>query len=100
LVDQENPPRSPGSNPIFVFDTFARGANGRILHFDVVLRRNDPALALEAARSWLASIGLPDAKVNAENCAYCHSEPNAPAGMLAEIAERGYAIFKLEGCPP
>lgn len=84
---------------IYVFDTFARSASGRILHFDVVLPEKDSTKALESARHWLQSIGEADAVVNAENCAYCHSEPTAPAEMLDEIRSRGYAIFKMEGCP-
>jgi hypothetical protein len=84
---------------IYVFDTFARNPAGRILHFDVVLAENDPAQALESARDWLRSIGEAEAVVNAENCAYCHSEPTAPPEMLKEIGARGYAIYKLEGCP-
>jgi hypothetical protein len=86
-------------NRIYVFDTFAKSATGRILHFDVVLPENDSAKALESARHWLQSIGETNAMVNAENCAYCHSEPTAPTEMLDEIRSRGYAIFKLEGCP-
>jgi hypothetical protein len=101
-MDQENRPsgNSAGSpNRIFVFDTFAKSATGRILHFDVVLPENDHAKALESARAWLASIGQENAVVNAENCCYCHSEPTAPAEMLEEIEFRGFAIHKLEGCP-
>ncbi|BBL75013.1 DUF2024 family protein [Methylomagnum ishizawai] len=86
-------------NAFHVFDTFATRATGGILHFDVVLPENDPALALRAARAWLATIGAPDAQVNPENCAYCHSTPDAPEDVLGEIAARGYAIYKLEGCP-
>lgn len=86
-------------NEIHIFDTFARTATGRIMHFDVVLPENDPAQALWAARDWLLSIGESGAIVNAENCAYCHSEPDAPPGMLGEITARGYAIYRLEGCP-
>ncbi len=94
-----SPPRKTPMSKIHVFDTFAKTAAGRIMHFDVVLPDNDPAQALRAARDWLASIGESGATVNAENCAYCHSEPDAPPEMLGEIEARGYAIFKLEGCP-
>ena len=84
---------------IYVFDTFATAASGRILHFDVVLAVNDPAQALESARDWLLSIGETQAIVNSENCAYCHAEPTAPPDLLKQIQTRGYAIYKLEGCP-
>ncbi|BBA33204.1 uncharacterized protein sS8_1242 [Methylocaldum marinum] len=84
---------------IHVFDTYARSASGKIMHFDVVLPENDPAKALQYARDWLRSIGEEDAVVNAENCAYCHSEPDAPHEMQKDIEKQGYSIFKLEGCP-
>jgi hypothetical protein len=82
-----------------VFDTFAVGSNGRILHFDVVLDRKDSARALECARLWLESIEEKEAKITAESCCFCHSSGQAPDAVMAEIADRGYAIVKLEGCP-
>jgi hypothetical protein len=84
---------------IYVFDTYAKTAAGRIMHFDVVLPEKDHARALEYARRWLKSIGEENAVVNAESCCYCHSEPGAPAEMQEQIQARGYAIYKLEGCP-
>ncbi|CAI8805947.1 DUF2024 family protein [Methylocaldum szegediense] len=84
---------------IHVFDTYARSASGKIMHFDVVLPENDPEKALACAREWLKSIGEEHAVVNAENCAYCHSEPQAPAEMQKDIETKGYAIYKMEGCP-
>lgn len=84
---------------IYVFDTYARTAARRILHFDAVLAENEPWKALEAARDWRHAIGEATASVNTENRAYCHSGPTAPPAMLAAIRARGYAIFKREGCP-
>lgn len=81
-----------------VFDTYARTAKGRIMHFDVVLDEKDADQALRCARDWLASIGESDARVSQENCCFCHSA-EAPAEFRAEIDARGYAIYKLEGCP-
>lgn len=98
-MNQNNRPDTTRPSPIYVYDTYARSATGRIMHFDVVLPEQDTAKALAAARIWLASIGEPDAMVNPENCCYCHSEPAAPDAMQADIASRGFAIYKLEGCP-
>ncbi|CAL1239542.1 DUF2024 family protein [Candidatus Methylocalor cossyra] len=85
--------------PIYVFDTYAKNAAGRILHFDVVLLEKDPDQALRCAREWLKSIGEDGATVDARNCTYCHSETTVPPEMADEIRTRGYAIYKLEGCP-
>lgn len=84
---------------IHIFDTYARSPSGRILHFDVVVPDKDPARALAFAHDWLHSIGEENAVVNQENCCYCHSAQSAPADMAEEIEVRGYAIYKLEGCP-
>lgn len=84
---------------VHVFDTFAHGSSGRILHFDVVLAEKDPAKALACAREWLQSIGEPNATVKAESCSFCHSSSDAPEHIEREIASQGYAIIKMEGCP-
>lgn len=81
-----------------VYDTYAKTAKGRIMHFDIVLDEQDPVKALEYAKEWLASIGHPDAVVKQENCAFCHST-EAPPAMRQDIDRQGYAVYKLEGCP-
>ena len=81
-----------------VYDTYAKTANGRIMHFDVVLDQQNQALALSHAKAWLSSIGHPDAIVTLENCAFCHSA-EAPPELRRQIDSQGYAIYKLEGCP-
>ncbi|CAG7856583.1 hypothetical protein MCAMS1_01123 [biofilm metagenome] len=81
-----------------VYDTYAKAANGRIMHFDVVLDEQDQDKALKYAKAWLASIGYADAVVTQENCAFCHSTA-APPELREEINSQGYAILKLEGCP-
>ncbi|MBK8816109.1 MAG: DUF2024 family protein [Methylococcaceae bacterium] len=81
-----------------VFDTYVKTAQGRIMHFDVVLDEQDQAKALQYAKEWLTSIGHPDAVVTQENCAFCHSA-EAPPELRQQIENQGYGIFKLEGCP-
>lgn len=87
------------ATPIHVFDVHAKTAQGRLMHFDVILPENNHARALATARDWLTSIGHAEATVTAGNCCFCHSEATAPAPILAAIEEQGYAIFKMEGCP-
>lgn len=84
---------------IYVFDTYAKSATGRIMHFDVVLPENDQPKAVESARLWLNSIGQENAVVSPQSCCFCHSEPTVSKEMLDAIQAHGYAIFKLEGCP-
>jgi len=68
------------------------------LHFNVILDEQDQQKALSCARQWLAGIGLEDAVVTPENCYFYHSL-EAPVAMRADIDKKGYAIYKMEGCP-
>lgn len=81
-----------------VFDTYAKTGKGRIMHFDVILDEQDGEKALRYAKEWLSSIGESDAEVSAKSCCFCHSA-EAPPHLRSEIDARGYAIYKLEGCP-
>jgi len=81
-----------------VFDTYAKTAQGKKLHFNVILDEQDQQKALSFAKQWLAGIGLEDAVVTPENCYFYHSL-EAPAAMRADIDKKGYAIYKMEGCP-
>jgi hypothetical protein len=81
-----------------VFDTYAKTAEGRKLHFNVVLDEQDQQKAMDYAKEWLTSIKLEDAVVTPENCYFYHSV-EAPATMRADIDQHGYAIYKMEGCP-
>ncbi|PPK73769.1 uncharacterized protein DUF2024 [Methylobacter tundripaludum] len=81
-----------------VFDTYAKTAKGRTLHFNVILDEDDQQKALGFAKQWLASINLKDAVVTPENCYFYHSL-EAPAAIRADIDKNGYAIYKMEGCP-
>lgn len=81
-----------------VFDTYAKTATGKTMHFDVVLDQQDQAKALAYAKAWLASIGEGDAELDQRNCIFCHSA-EAPVDLRADIDRQGYAIYKMEGCP-
>ena len=81
-----------------VYDTYAKTAKGRIMHFDVVLDSKDHDQALLYAKQWLTSIGEPEAIINQSNCIFCHSA-EAPPQIRQQIDKQGYAIMKLEGCP-
>jgi hypothetical protein len=81
-----------------VFDTYAKTAQGKKLHFNVVLDEQDQQKAIAYAKQWLAGIGLEDAVVTPENCYFYHSL-EAPTDMRADIDKNGYVIYKMEGCP-
>ncbi len=81
-----------------IFDTYAKTAQGKTLHFNVALDEEDQQQALIYARHWLEGIGLEDAVVTPENCYFYHSLV-VPAEMRVDIDRQGYAIYKMEGCP-
>lgn len=81
-----------------VFDTYAKTAQGKTLHFNVILDEDDQQKALSFAKQWLTCINLEDAVVTPENCYFYHSL-EAPAALRADIDKNGYAIYKMEGCP-
>jgi Domain of unknown function (DUF2024) len=83
---------------LHVFDTYAKSPSGKIMHFDVILPEQDQQRAIETAQKWLESVGEPDAQVNQENCYFCHSTTADP-DTRDEVKQRGFGIFKLEGCP-
>lgn len=77
----------------YVFDAYAKTAQGKTLHFNVVLW-----MWKISGKHWLASINLEDAVVTPENCYFYHSLKVSTA-MQADIDRQGYAIYKMEGCP-
>jgi hypothetical protein len=83
-----------------VFDTYVTRANGQILHFDVIVPSGTPPTAVQAfGQGYLTALGVPDGKVTAERCRFCHVEQATPE-MQQAIEEQGYFIVALEGCPP
>lgn len=84
---------------IDVFDTYAHTVSGSVLHFDVLLPNGTPKeQALRYAQSFLASIGLKEARLATVRCDFCHSEAATP--HIREAVEKdGYFILQMEGCP-
>ncbi len=81
-----------------VYDTYAKARSGRTMHFDVFLGEQNQSMALHYAKQWLASVGYPDAVIIPENCAFCHSVIT-PTDVNEQIEAKGYAIYRLDGCP-
>ena len=85
-----------------VYDTWATGADGGTIHFDVLLESNKHEDAAGTAYRWakdyLASINASDAKLEQRECAFCHQE-NARPNVAADVERQGYHIIPMEGCP-
>lgn len=83
---------------IHVYDTYSRRKNGEIIHFDVFTPDADDDKAFEYAKNYLNEIGEDSSVLRQNNCRYCHSEI-ARSDVVEEIEEKGYYIYKMEGCP-
>lgn len=83
---------------IQVYDTYVTAKDGHTMHFDVYTGKKDDKKAIEFAKQWLASIGEKDAKVTQDECSFCHHQGAKP-DQEKEIKEKGYFIYKIDGCP-
>ena len=84
---------------INIFDTRVITHSGQLMHFDVLLplgSSRDEAVA--CAIQWLKSIGVKKHRMHLEKCNFCHSETAAPE-IEQSIANQGYSILEMEGCP-
>ena len=84
---------------INIYDTYVRTPDGNQMHFDVLTPDLSPGKARKFATEWLGSIGLPDTEISLERCQFCHAENSATPEIEREIADRGYFILQMEGCP-
>ena len=83
-----------------VFDAYVTRPDGRLMHFDVIVPSDtSQAAALAFGQAYLTSVGVTDSRVTADRCRFCHVE-QATAEMEEAIAEQGYFILPMEGCPP
>ncbi len=83
---------------IDVFDTHVTTADGRRLHFDVLLPPGQQDHASRYAKEWLKSINIEAEHIRQESCRYCHSEVAHP-DIERRIEIDGYFIYQMEGCP-
>ena len=83
---------------IYVYDTYVKAKDGHTMHFDVYSGVQDDAKAVEQAKQWLETIGEEDAVITSKECQFCHSQ-GAPPPVENEIKEKGFFIYKMEGCP-
>ncbi len=83
-----------------IWDTYVSRDDGSVLHFDVVVPESHSnwAEVLKAACGYAAGRGIPDVRVTAEECRFCHWEDPDPVHLDA-INEHGFAIIPLEDIP-
>ncbi len=82
-----------------VYDTYVTKKDGKIMHFDVIVEASTPhEKAIEFGKEYLENVGQGGQKMTQEECQFCHIQ-EAPQFVAKDIAEKGYFIQKMEGCP-
>lgn len=83
-----------------VFDTYVTKPDGQLMHFDIIVPSGTEQKAvLTFGEAYLAHVGVENGKLTAERCRFCHVESATPE-MQQAIAQQGYFILAMEGCPP
>lgn len=82
-----------------VFDSYATGRNGKLLHFDVLVPSGtSPETALAAGRAFLEGLGESPDGLQQSRCNFCHVE-TVPSEVETVIRTEGHFILPLDGCP-
>jgi hypothetical protein len=82
-----------------VFDSYAYLANGKVMHFDVLVPSGTTKeKALAYAEAFLASVGVASVELQSMRCNFCHSEM-AHDNVVDSINNAGHFILQMEGCP-
>ena len=82
-----------------IYNTYARGSDGGLMHFDVLVPAGTgQAIAREKATQWLDSVGLTANLIRLDSCDFCHVEEATPEYDRL-VNHQGYAILQMDGCP-
>ncbi len=85
---------------VAVWDTYARKANGCVLHFDIIvpedMQKQDKIF--EFGKQYLKDKGEPQAILNASYCQFCHLE-QITLEIKNTISKQGYFILEMEEIP-
>jgi hypothetical protein len=86
---------------IAVFDTYVQRPDGRTMHFDILVQDDPASRAMEVVfahgRRYLATKGIQDASLSAQEYRFCHIE-TAPPAVEQDVALNGFAIIEMANC--
>jgi hypothetical protein len=85
---------------IAVWDTYVKREKGSVMHFDILApdEMRDAQKIYEYGKRFLASKNEAEARLDIEECRFCHIE-EATEEMKQSIAEQGYHIIEMEEIP-
>ncbi len=83
-----------------VWDTYVKKKDGSVMHFDILVPSSlkDAHAIHRYGKEYLASKGEAGAKLDTEECRFCHIE-DAGADIKAAIEAKGYYILEMESVP-
>ncbi len=83
---------------VAVFDTYVRKPDGVTVHFDIIVPKDLPPEQAIAFGEKHVEAFLPEGKISARECQFCHIEEPSPEMILA-IESQGYFILEFEDIP-
>lgn len=83
---------------IAVWDTYVTRKDGKIMHFDILVDKNDEAnQVFEYGKNYLKSVFQEDQPLTSKECKFCHID-KAPEGIEEQILKNGFSIIEMENC--
>ncbi len=83
---------------VAVFDSYVTKADGKQMHFDVIVPQGTPEdQVLAFGRQYLEKVGQGGRTLTSKECRFCHIEQASPK-MLEDIERDGFHILEMEGC--
>lgn len=82
-----------------IWDTYARRADGKTMHFDIVVdgRLSDAEKVLEFGRLYLRSKPFKTKELRSHECSFCHIEQVSNETSIA-IEKKGFSIIEMDNC--
>lgn len=83
-----------------VWDTYVKKRDGNVMHFDIIVPEEvtSKEKIFEFGRAYLDSKNEREAKLESEECQFCHIE-EANEEMISSINTKGYYILEMEEIP-
>ncbi|WP_394201364.1 DUF2024 family protein [Shewanella waksmanii] len=82
---------------IHVYDTHVKTAEGKYLHFDVLVDDKNVSDVGHFVERYLQTKGIVAASVASASCQFCHSEA-ANSEVQQSIQTHGHYILPISGC--
>ena len=95
-----SPPKQSAKMSIAVWDTYVKKRDGSVMHFDILVPASlkDVPTIIRYGKMYLAQQNETGAKLDTEECQFCHVE-NASPEVQAAIEKQGYYILEMEDIP-